>query len=109
MTGALCVDRVSKREFHAGARAIVLGASTLESQRILMNSSLCGASGVLGRYIFDQFYVKDVVTAIVPKARGGKARRGLMGGGGYIPRFRNLQPGGSKPFLRGLEKTGVLY
>ena len=61
---------------------------------------LC-SSGALGRYLFDQFYVKDVVTAIVPEAKGGKATRGLMGGGGYIPRFRNLKPGPARPFLRG--------
>ena len=101
VNGASFIDRVSKREYHVGARAVVLGASTLESQRILMNSHLCGGSGVLGRYLFDQFYVKDVVTAIVPEAKGGKAPRGLMGGGGYIPRFRNLKPGPAKPFIRG--------
>ena len=101
VTGAAFIDRVSKREFKVSARAVVLGASTLESQRILMNSHLCGASGVLGRYLFDQFYVKDVITAIVPEAKVGKAARGLMGGGGYIPRFRNLKPGPAKPFIRG--------
>lgn len=101
VTGASFVDRVSKREFHVSARAVVLGASTLESQRILMNSRLCESSGVLGRYLFDQFYVKDVVTAIVPEAKGGKAPRGLMGGGGYIPRFRNLKAGPAMPFIRG--------
>ena len=101
VNGASFIDRVSKRDFHVSARAIVLGASTLESQRILMNSHLCESSGVLGRYLFDQFYVKDVVTAIVPEAKGGNAPRGLMGGGGYIPRFRNLKPGAAKPFLRG--------
>ena len=101
VNGASFVDRVSKRDFQVSARAIVLGASTLESQRILMNSHLCESSGVLGRYLFDQFYVKDVVTAIVPEAKGGNAPRGLMGGGGYIPRFRNLKPGAAKPFLRG--------
>ena len=101
VNGASFVDRVSKREYHVPARAVVLGASTLESQRILMNSRLCGGNGVLGRYLFDQFYVKDVVTAIVPEAKGGKAPRGLMGGGGYVPRFRNLKPGAAKPFIRG--------
>ena len=101
VTGAAFIDRVSKREYHVPSRALVLGASTLESQRILMNSKLCGSSGVLGRYLFDQFYVKDVVTAIVPEAKGGKAARGLMGGGGYVPRFRNLKPGPARPFLRG--------
>jgi choline dehydrogenase-like flavoprotein len=54
----------------------------------------------MGHYLFDQFYVKNCVEAIVPEARGGKAPRNLMGGGGYIPRFRNLKPG-EKNFLRG--------
>lgn len=101
VNGASFIDRVSKRDYHVGARVVVLGASTLESQRILMNSKLGGASGVLGHYIFDQFYVKNVVTAIVPEAKGGNPPRGLMGGGGYIPRFRNLKPGPAKPFIRG--------
>ena len=103
VNGASFLDRVSKREYHVNARVVVLGASTLESQRILMNSGLANSSGVLGRYLFDQFYVKNVVSAIVPEAKGGKVPRGLMGGGGYIPRFRNLKRGGdaSLPFLRG--------
>jgi choline dehydrogenase-like flavoprotein len=61
---------------------------------------LANSSGVLGRYLFDQFYVKNCVQCIVPEARGGKGERNLMGGSGYIPRFRNLKPG-EKKFLRG--------
>lgn len=105
--GAHFVDRRSGREFHARARIVVLAASTLESTRILLNSrsriypeGLGNTSGVLGRYLFDQFYVKNVVVAVVPQARGGKAGRGLTGGGGYIPRFRNLK-GREKDFIRG--------
>jgi choline dehydrogenase-like flavoprotein len=101
VSGASFVDRISKRDYSIGARSVVLGASTLESQRILMNSHIAGSSGVLGHYLFDQFYVKNVVTAIVPEAKNGKAPRGLMGGGGYIPRFRNLKPGPATPFIRG--------
>lgn len=100
VTGAHFVDRVSKREFHVKAKAVVLGASCLESTRILLNSKLADSSGVLGHYLFDQFYVKNVVQAIVPEARGGNAPRNLMGGGGYIPRFRNLKSK-SKDFIRG--------
>lgn len=100
VNGAHFVDRVSKREYHVAAKIVVLGASTLESTRILLNSNLANSSGTLGHYLFDQFYVKDVVQAIVPEARGGNAPRGLMGGGGYIPRFRNLKTK-SKDFIRG--------
>jgi choline dehydrogenase-like flavoprotein len=40
------------------------------------------------------------VVASVPEARGGKARRGLVGGSGYIPRFRNVTTK-EKKFIRG--------
>jgi len=98
--GAHFIDRRNKREFHVKARVVVVGASTLESSRLLLNSGLANSSGVLGHYVFDQFYVKNVVTCIVPEARGGQPRRGLMGGGGYIPRFRNLDTR-EKNFIRG--------
>src|SRR5713226_9411444 len=38
--GAPFVDRRTRREFHAKARVVVLGASCLESTRILLNSGL---------------------------------------------------------------------
>ena len=82
--GATFIDRQSKREYHVNARVVVLGASCLESTRILLNSGIANSSGVLGHYLFDQFYVKSIVQAVVPEATGGKAR-GIMGGGGYIP------------------------
>jgi choline dehydrogenase-like flavoprotein len=99
--GVHFLDRLSKRDYHVPARVVVVGASALESVRLLLNSGELGnSSGTLGRYLFDQFYVKNVVTAIVPEAKGGKGPRGLMGGGGYIPRFRNLQTK-EKKFIRG--------
>ena len=100
VNGAHFVDRISGREFHVSAKAVMLGASCLESTRILLNSNIANSSGVLGHYLFDQFYVKNVVQAIVPEARGGNAPRQLMGGGGYIVRFRNLKSR-EKNFLRG--------
>ena len=98
--GVHFIDRRTKREFHARARAVILGASCLESTRLLLNSGLANSSGALGHYLFDQFYVKNVVEAVVPEARGGRAARDLMGGDGYIPRFRNLDTR-EKKFVRG--------
>ena len=98
--GGHFVDRRTRREYHAQARVVVVGASCLESTRILLNSGLANSSGVLGHYLFDQFYVKDVISCVVPEAKGGRAAKGLMGGGGYIPRFRNLAAR-EKNFIRG--------
>jgi choline dehydrogenase-like flavoprotein len=100
VNGANFVDRHSRRELHATARVVVVGASCLESTRLLLNSRLANSSGVLGHYLFDQFYVKGAVQAIVPEARDGKGGRNLMGGSGYIPRFRNLNTK-EKDFIRG--------
>ena len=107
VSGVSYLDRVSKREYHIPAKVLLVGASTLESTRLMLNSKsrqypdgLANSSGILGHYLIDQIYVKNVVTAIVPEAKGGKATRNLMGGGGYIVRFRNLQKR-EKNFLRG--------
>jgi choline dehydrogenase-like flavoprotein len=105
--GVSYVDRRSGRDFHVKARVVVVSASCLESTRLLLNSAsrqhpdgLGNSSGVLGRYLFDQFYIKNVITAVVPDAKGGRGPANLMGGAGYIPRFRNVT---SKEagFLRG--------
>ena len=74
------------------ARVVVVGASCLESTRILLNSKIANSSGTLGHYLHDQFYMSNSVVALIPEARNGKAPRGLVGGAGYIPRFRNIGP-----------------
>lgn len=107
VNGVDFVDRRNKRDYHVSARRVIISASTLESTRILLNShsrqhpqGLGNSSGTLGRYLFDQFYMKSVITAAVPEARGGRAPRNLMGGGGYIVRFRNIGKR-EKSFIRG--------
>ncbi|HSP66457.1 MAG TPA: GMC family oxidoreductase, partial [Bryobacteraceae bacterium] len=57
VTGANFLDRHSRREMHAKAKVLVLGASCLESTRILLNSGIANSSGVLGHYLHDQFYI----------------------------------------------------
>ena len=100
VNGANFVERHSRRELHAKARVVAVGASCLESTRLLLNSGVANSSGVLGHYLHDQFYITQGVQAVVPEARGGKAPRGYIGGNGYIPRFRNLKTK-EKDFLRG--------
>ena len=101
VTGVHFVERGSRREMHAKAKAVVVGASCLESTRLLLNSKIANSSGVLGHYLCDQFYMSNSVVAIIPEARDGKGTRGMVGGGGYIPRFRNLKKGEKNNFLRG--------
>ncbi len=97
VNGANFIDRHSRREMHAKARVVVLGASCLESTRILLNSGVANSSGALGHYLHDQFYITNGVVALMPEARGG----GFRGGGGYVPRFRNLAKDEKRNFLRG--------
>ena len=98
--GVKFIDRRSHREMEAKARIVVVGASCLETTRLLLNSNLANSSGVLGHYLFDQFYVKNTVEAVVPEARNNPGAASLMGGAGYIPRFRNINAK-EKNFIRG--------
>lgn len=106
VNGANFVDRLSHREMHVKARVVVLGASCLESTRLLLNSGIANSSGALGHYLHDQFYITQSVQGIIPELRAkagtsASAGRGF-GGGGYIPRFRNLdKKKPEKNFLRG--------
>jgi choline dehydrogenase-like flavoprotein len=93
------VDRISRREMSVKARVVVLAAGTLESTRLLMNSKIANSSGVMGHYLIDQIYGAGMVCS-VPDARDGKGGAGVMGGGGFIPRFRNIDST-TKEFLRG--------
>lgn len=95
--GIAFVDRVTRNEYEAFGKVIILAASTLESTRILMNSKsrqhpsgLGNSSGILGHYLVDhfggigaygyfhQFYDRE------PTNDDGKTA------GLYIPRFRNI-------------------
>ncbi len=100
VNGANFLDRHSRREMHAKAKVVVLGASCLESTRILLNSGLANSSGMLGHYLHDQFYITQSVQAVIPEVRDKTAPAGYASGAGYIPRFRNLQTR-ERDFLRG--------
>jgi choline dehydrogenase-like flavoprotein len=87
------VDRHTHREFSARARVVVLAAGTLESTRLLLNSGIANSSGVMGHYLFDQFYGGTCYSQI-PESIGG-------GAGAFIPPFKNVSPATrAKNFIR---------
>ena len=78
-TGLGFVDRVSKQSYEAKGRVIVLGASALESTRIMLNSvsrywpnGIANSSGMLGHYLMDNF--------------GGPGIRG------FLPQLKDREP-----------------
>lgn len=112
--GLIYIDRNTHKTHEIHARVVVLGAQTLESVRILLNSAdrrhpkgLGNSSGVLGRYLtahvrsgggsgeFPAFGEK-------PTLAGPNRPTGI-----YIARFRNTGKGpASKKFLRGYGYEG---
>ena len=73
--GILFFDRGSKKPYEAKGRVIVLGASALESTRILLNSvsrfwpnGLANSSGVLGHYLMDNI-VGPNISGLLPQLR----------------------------------------
>jgi choline dehydrogenase-like flavoprotein len=95
--GVAFVDAVSKKDYEVYGKLVVLGASTLESTRILLNSKsrqhpngLANSSGVLGHYLHDHTWGVSF-TGFAPQLKG----RDIVNEDGrpqgtYIPAFRNL-------------------
>ncbi|HLI35653.1 MAG TPA: GMC family oxidoreductase [Terriglobia bacterium] len=105
----LFVDRLTRQTEEAYGKVIVLGAGSLESTRILLNSGdherptgLGNSSGVLGKYFCEQIMAGDIM-GLIPRLRGNRNTAGDArpdGTGIYIPRFRNLREKRSD-FIRG--------
>jgi choline dehydrogenase-like flavoprotein len=108
-TGIDYVDTVSKEHHEVKARVVILGASALESTRILLNSStrdyangLANSSGVLGHYYTDSLKGGGAEATVPDPDKALNAFGPQRPNGIYVMRFSNL-PGGSKEkgFLRG--------
>ena len=95
------VDRVTKKEEEVRASAVVLGASCLESTRILLNSGLCNSSGQLGRNLTEHTMAAKI-TGIAPQLVGRMPTYAEDGhpGFSYIPPFQNVATR-EKDFIRG--------
>ncbi len=108
--GVRVIDGQTKEVMEFNARIVFLCASSLESTRILLNSStpefthgLCNSSGVLGTYVMDH--------CMGGGARGrmpgheNQTHQGRRPNGIYMPRFRNVKSK-HKAFLRGYGYQG---
>jgi len=95
--GVSFVDRKTKKDYEVYGKVVVLGASTLESTRIMLNSKsrlypngIANSSGVLGHYLHDHIWGVSF-TGFAPQLKGREiVNEDGRPQGTYIPRFRNL-------------------
>ena len=106
-TGVQYFDRQTGAERQVRAKVVVLGASCVDSTRILLNSKstrnpngLGNGSDVIGRYLCEQIRLN--VAGYFPVLSGTPTRndRGIGGEHIYMPRF-NHRPGRGRDYLRG--------
>jgi choline dehydrogenase-like flavoprotein len=119
-TGAVFVDRNTKREHRAYADAVVVCASAIDSIRLLLNSrsrrhpdGLGNSSGLLGRYFMDQtisvgFFdsPRHTGTWDTPDNMPADPFYGVPGGI-LVPRYENLGAAHESGFLRGVSFQGL--
>jgi choline dehydrogenase-like flavoprotein len=106
--GVTYVDTQNRQEYEAYGKAVVLGASMIESIRILLNSQnreypngLANSSGTLGRYLTEHVAFNNI-EGFFPQL-AGRATTNDDGPGEsclYIPRY-NYGHGAKKKYLRG--------
>ena len=105
--GVQYFDRKSGAERQVLGKVVVLGASCVDSTRILLNSKsekhqngIGNGSDVVGRYLCEQIRIN--VKGLLPVLEGGPTRndRGIGGEHVYLPRF-NHKPGHQRDYLRG--------
>jgi len=105
-SGVQYFDRYTKREYQARGKVIVLGASCIDSTRILLNSKsniypngIGNGSGVIGKYLCEQVMVH--VRAFLPELYGRETTNddGIGGEHIYLPRFNHRGP--RRDYLRG--------
>lgn len=105
--GVQYFDRQSGAERQVLAKVVIVGASCVDSTRILLNSAsdrhpngLGNGSDVIGRYLCEQIRLNHA--GYLPALEGTPTRndRGIGGGHIYMPRF-NHRPGRRRDYLRG--------
>jgi choline dehydrogenase-like flavoprotein len=105
-SGVQYFDRHSKQEYQVRGRVVVLGASCIDSTRILLNSKsdkypngIGNNSEVIGKYLCEQ--VRTEARAFLPELFGTETTNddGIGGEHVYMPRFNHR--GRKRDYLRG--------
>jgi choline dehydrogenase-like flavoprotein len=105
--GVQYFDRVTGKEERVYAKVVVMGASAVDTTRILLNSKstthpngIGNGSDVIGRYLCEQLRVH--VAGFLPQLYGNGVQNDLGIGGEhiYMPRF-NHKPPHQRDYLRG--------
>ena len=105
--GVQYFDRKTGAEQQVLAKVVIVGASCVDSTRILLNSKspqypngIGNGSDVIGRYLSEQ--IRFHVRGYLPTLAGAPTRndRGIGGEHVYMPRF-NHRPGKTRDYLRG--------
>ena len=105
-SGVQYFDRQTKAETQVRARVVVLGASAIDSTRILLNSKsaiypngIGNTSGVIGKYLCEQF--RFHARAFLPQLFGQASSNddGIGGEHIYMPRFNHR--GAKRDYARG--------
>jgi choline dehydrogenase-like flavoprotein len=105
--GVQYFDRRTKQERHVYAKRVVLGASCIDSTRILLNSKsstypngIGNSSDVIGRYLAEQ--IRFHMYGFLPELIGASVQNddGIGGEHIYMPRFKP-QGVAKKDYLRG--------
>ena len=112
-TGVRVIDSLTKRVMDFKSRVVVLGAGTLDTTRILLNSKssrfpngLGNSSDVLGRYLSE--HIMGIRGSGFMPTRIGKEPTidDARPVGPYIPRFRNIGDDKRKDYIRGFHFQG---
>jgi glucoside 3-dehydrogenase (cytochrome c) catalytic subunit len=111
-TGVDYVERTSHRHREARANVVVLAASTLESTRILLNSTsprfptgVGNSNGVLGHYLMDHFTLEGA-GGLMPTLKSSNREPVGTPCGFLIPKYANTAGDPNKNFLRGYRFDG---
>jgi len=109
--GVEIIDAETGLTYHYTAKVIFLNASTFNSTWLLMNSAtdvweggLGSSSGELGHNVMDHHF-RIGATGLV-EGFEDKYYYGRRPGGLYVPRFRNLDGGEKRDYLRGFGYQG---